>query len=434
MKETSILKEFTKYSILNILGMIGLSCYIFADTLFISIGLKTEGLTALNLAVPVFSFVQGFGMMIAMGGAIRYSISKGNQDKERQDAVFTQSLYFVLFISVFLIMAGVFLSNELTTLLGADETVHEMANIYLKVILLFSPAFMINSVLICFVRNDGNPKLSMMAMLIGSFSNIILDYIFIFPLNMGILGAVLATGIAPIIGIIVLSWHFIQKKNGFRIRKTKIKLKSFVDISSLGVSSLITEVSWGIVMIVFNTIILQINGNVGVAAYGIVATVSFVITAVFNGISQGIQPIISNNYGAGNKGNIYKVYRYALITAVTIAITIYVASVTLADPIVSIFNEEQNAVLTKIARDGIRIYFIGFVFVGFNSITVTYFSAVSRPKQAFIISLLRGFIVIIPVVWLLSGLLGMNGVWIAMPVTECLVGICAFMLRKQKKI
>ncbi len=431
MKNNNILSTFVKYVSLNVLGMLGLSCYILADTFFVARNLGANGLTALNLAIPLYSFIHGLGLMIGMGGSTRYSISKGNTNNKRSIMIFTQALQFTVIVSLILTIIGLLFSNSLATLLGADETIHSMTSTYLKTILTFAPMFMLNNLFICFVRNDGNPKLSMAAMLIGSLSNIILDYIFLFPLGMGMFGAALATAIAPIISLMILSIHFFKKKNTFTLMKVKLNFKSIKDISLLGVSALITEVSSGIVMIIFNGIILKLQGNIGVAAYGIIANIALVVIAIFTGIAQGIQPILSKNYGDSNNENIKKTYQYGIITAVICAIIAYSIIFTFSETIINFFNKDQNLILTSIAKNGMYIYFTAFAFVGINVITATYFSSIDKPKEAFLISLLRGFIIIIPMAFLLSSLLGINGVWLTFPLTELIVlGFTLFLLYK----
>ena len=172
--------------------------------------------------------------------------------------------------------------------MGGDKNnapeVYEMTLTYLRIILLFSPGFILNNLLQCFKRNDGSPQLAMTAMLAGSFSTIILDYIFIFPLKMGILGAVLATAAAPLIGITIM----MTRKSSFRPVKCNFIPKEGLSLLSTGVPFLVTVVSAGVVMIIFNIIILRINGNMGVAAYGVVANLSLVVMSVFTGIAQGM--------------------------------------------------------------------------------------------------------------------------------------------------
>lgn len=428
MKAETLRNEFFRYVILNICGMIGLSCYILADTFFISNGLGANGLTALNLAVPIYSFIHGSGLMFGMGGATRYSIYRGQKKYKSADKCFSNTIYIMSILAVIFMLVGIFFSEKLTILLGADKDVFLMTKTYLQVILLFAPAFMANDTLICFVRNDGNPKLSMVGMLTGSFSNIILDYVFIFPLHMGIFGAVLATGLASVISLFILSKHWITKQNQFHLVRTNPSFRLTGTIISLGAPSFITEMASGIVMIVFNTIILRQQGNIGVAAYGVVANLSLVVISIYSGIAQGTQPILSRVYGYGERENQKRILRYALKTMLVISCGIYMIFLFSANAIVSIFNSEQNIQLQKIAETGLKLYFTAIPFVGFNIIISSYFTSTEKALPAQIISLSRGFLVIIPMAFFLSFLLKMTGVWLSFPITECLVTLAGIAL------
>lgn len=416
-------REFLKYSSLNVLGMIALSCYILADTFFVSKALGADGLAALNLAIPVYSFINGSGLMIGMGGGIKYSIAKSQGAAQRADQTFTNSAVLTAVIAACFFLTGLLASGPLALLLGADGTVYEMTRTYLQVILLFAPMFMTNNLLLCFIRNDGAPQLSMAAMITGSLSNVVLDYVFMFPLGMGIFGAVLATGMAPVISILVLSPYLFRRKNQFHLRKCRISGKLALGIFSSGLPSLITEVSSGIVMIVFNTIILGIAGNIGVAAYGVIANLSLVVMSIYTGISQGIQPLLSSGYGTGNRKKTQSVLRYALVSALLISVVVYVCVFFGADPIAAVFNSEQNATLQSIAVTGLKIYFTACVFAGFNIILSVYFTSTENALPAHIISILRGFVVIIPMAFLLSAAAELLGVWAAFPATELTVSL-----------
>ena len=289
METQTLLKEFSQYVILNICGMIGLSCYILADTFFVSNGLGANGLTALNLAIPIYSFVHGSGLMFGMGGATKYSIYRGQKEYKNADKSFSSTIYIMSALAVIFMLTGILFSRLLTRLLGADKNVYHMTKTYIQVILLFAPAFMANDALICFVRNDGNPKLSMLGMLTGSFSNIILDYIFIFPLKMGIFGAVLATGLAPVISLIVLSKHWLTKQNQFHFVRIKPSFRLIGTIISLGVP----------------------------------ANLSLVVISIYTGIAQGTQPILSRVYGYGEHESQKQILKYALKTMLVISFGIY---------------------------------------------------------------------------------------------------------------
>ncbi len=290
---------------------------------------------------------------------------------------------------------------------------------------------MMNDVLICFVRNDCNPRLAMAAMLIGSLSNVILDYILIFPLQMGILGAVLATGLAPIISMCIMSKHWIGKQNNFHLLKTKPSRELTRNTILLGIPSFITEIASGIVMIVFNYIILRLRGNIGVAAYGIVANLSLVVTSIYTGIAQGIQPLTSRAYGYGKNEEIKRILKYAIATMLILSSCIYFTFLLIANPIVEIFNSERNAQLQQIAAAGLILYFIAIPFVGFNIILSVHFTSTEKALPAQIVSLSRGFFIVIPMTFFLSYILGMTGVWLSYPITEFTVFVIGMILYKR---
>lgn len=436
MKPKTLFTEFFQYVALNICGMIGLSCYILADTFFVSKGLGAKGLTALNLAIPVYSFVHGCGLMFGMGGAARYSIFRGQKKYTDADMAFSHMIYAVLALAAVFMLTGVFLSARLAAVLGAGGEVFSMTKIYLQVILLFSPAFMMNDVLLCFVRNDGSPGLSMTAMLAGSLSNIVMDYIFIFPLHLGILGAVLATGCAPVISMCILSLHRIKKQNHFHLKKAGFSPSFTAATLSLGLPSLVTEAAAGIVMIIFNSIILRLQGNIGVAAYGVVANLALVVTSVHTGIAQGIQPMISRFYGYGKLTDMKKILDYAIISVLLISGLIYLVFLLAAGPITFAFNSEQNLQLQEIAEKGLKLYFTAIPFAGFNIVLSTFFASTEKALPAQTISLSRGIFVIVPMAYLLSYFFKMTGIWLSYPVTEGIVtflGIILYKIQAQKK-
>lgn len=428
MKNKSVFNDFLRYVSLNILGQMAYSCYTLADTFFVSAKLGSNGLAALNLAFPIFCLINGTGLMIGMGGGTKYSISKSRGNGEQANYFFTNAVRTMLITTILFVTMGAFCSETLAKVLGADDAVFSMTSTYLRVMLLFAPAFLTNNLLQCFVRNDGNPALSMTAMITGSLSNVILDYVFIFPLNMGIFGAILATGLAPVISIIVISPYLICRKNGFHIVKGNVLPTGIGEILSCGLPSFLTEATSGVVMFLFNFIILRISGNVGVAAFGVITVISLVVVAVYTGLSQGVQPIISRNYGAGNSTNVTDALKYAIITMLLISTVIYSGIYWGADTLASIFNTEGNITLQSYAVTGLKMYFTACPFIGLNIVLATYFASTEKTRRAQTISLLRGFIILIPMAFLLSALWGMTGVWCAYPLTECLVAIIGTIL------
>ncbi|UPA32246.1 MATE family efflux transporter [Terrisporobacter glycolicus] len=413
--------KFMKYVSLNVMGMIGISCYILADTLFVSKALGTVGLASLNFSIPVFSIIQGIGLMIGIGGATDYSINE--QQKISNNTSFTQSLYLSGIMSIVFVLLGGFFAKDLSTLLGADETTLSLTKTYLTTIMLFAPFFICNNILLAFVRNDNNPKLSMIAMLTSSLANIILDYVFMFPFSMGIFGAAFATSLSPIISLCILSIHFTQKNQNIHFVKSKILFSKFYHIMTLGLSSLIGELTSAISLITFNLIILRIDGNTGVAAYGIVANVALIATSIFTGISQGIQPLSSEYYGRGDMTLVNRILRYSMTTTIIFAVLIYTIVCIFTNEIVAIFNSEQNMKLMMIASQGMKIYFLGYLFAGINIVSSAFFSSISKAKQGMIISILRSALILIPAVLLLSIFFKMDGIWYSFVITELAVFI-----------
>ena len=436
-RSEAVLPMYLKYVSANVLGMIGFSCYILADTFFIARGIGADALAALNLALPAYSLMNGTGLMIGMGAAARYTLSATRPDGDAHRSSFTHALYLAILAALIFTSAGLLIPDTIASILGANEQTIGYASDYLRILLTFSPLFLGNNLLLCFVRNDGEPALSMTAMITGSLTNIVLDYVFVYPLDMGMTGAAIATATAPLVGMAILSLHFIRRRGHFRIIRTAPSLKSAGHICALGVSSLITELSSGIVIIVFNFLILGLNGNTGVAAYGILANIGLVLTAVFTGIAQGIQPLVSRyaqQEGSAGGRTMSRLRRYSVITALLFAAIAYILTLLFSVPIADIFNRDHDPILTSIASDGMKIYFFSLFFSGINIVAGSFLSSSDRPKQAFVVSILRGFVLIVPVAWIFAKLLGMTGIWMSVPVTEALVCVVAvwFLFRKRR--
>lgn len=432
IKNESIVKSLIHYISFSVLSMLGLSFYILADTYFIANGVGSLGLTALNLIIPIYSFINAIGLMLGMGGATRFSLLIGKGHREKVHEVFSSVLILGILIGGVFTIAGITFSDKIVLLLGADETIYSYAKIYLVTIICFAIPFIVNSIFVCFVRNDGNPNLSMKAMIIGSLSNIVLDYILVYPFKLGMFGAAFATGLSPIISMCILSSHFIKKKNSFTFKKTKFSFDTIKKSILPGIPSFINEISTAIIIILFNLRILGLIGNVGVAAYGIIANLSIVGVSIFTGIGQGIQPLLSINYGCKNMNNVKKVYRTGCILGIISGLFMYVVILLIPKEIASLFTTD-NQELVDITVNGMIIYFAAFLIMGFNMITVTYFASTSYSKESFLISIFRGLLFIIPFIYILPTFFGINGVWLTILCSELLtIFVSIFYIIKRK--
>lgn len=370
-----MLKKFIKYVSQNMLGMVGMSVYILADTYFISVAVGADGITALNLVLPIYNIIFAIGAMMGVGSAIRFVVER-NKKSPDADGYFFHALVWAFIISLFFIFVGLFLPDKLIALLGGDAQIVATGKNYTRIFMCFAPFFMWNYICNAFVRNDGNPSIAMSATLFSSLFNIVFDYILMFPLGLSMEGAALATALSPVIGIAICSIHFQSKKSTIRLKPVLPSFRRLLYCCQVGVSSFVGEISSGVITVVFNMLILGLAGNTGVAAYGVVANTSLVAVALFNGIAQGSQPLISEAYSKGNQ------------------------------------------VLASYAENGLRLYFIGFLFAGMNIIGTSILSSIESAKYAFFASISRGFVAIIIFAFVLSALLGLNGVWLAFPAAE----------------
>ena len=300
MNKTDRLREFARYVSLNILGMIALSCYILADTFFVSQGM---GRTVLPPSILPFRstalFTKRSDDRHGRGHPLFHSKSQG--EDRLSNRTFTHALYLGAVFAVLFVLTGLFFSGTIVEPSAQKKMYSSCPGLIFGLFWHFLRPFFLTTTRDLVLRNDGAPQLAMAGMIGGSLSNIVLDWVFIFPCGWGIFGAAFATGLAPIISILILSPHFLRKKNGFRPVRCRPEAGQAGWILSSGVPSLVTEVSSGIVMIVFNSIIMGLCQNVGVAAYGVIANLSLVILSIYTGISQGIQPLISRSFGAGGE-------------------------------------------------------------------------------------------------------------------------------------
>ena len=425
-----MLQRFSKYVFQSVAGMVGVSVYVLADTFFISVYAGADGLAVLNLILPVYGLIYAIGSMIGIGSATRYGISKAKGEKA--DHYFSQAVAWSVLISIPFVLLGIFIPDKCLALLGADAGLVAMGETYLQIILMASPFFMSNYSVTAFARNDHATSIAMAGSLAGSIFNIVFDYIFIFPVGLGFSGAALATAFCPVVTMSVCMTHYLSKKCHIGFKWKKLSLRHLISCCQLGVSAFVGEISSAVIALVFNMLILGITGSIGVAAYGIVANLSIVGMSILNGLAQGVQPLISESYGKGNQKTVRKLLRWGLNSALVVEIVMVVFVWVFTDPLVAVFNSENNAMLLKYAHTGLQLYFLGFLFAGINILLVAYFSATANVRPAIIGSLLRGVIAIVICAVILSGILGMNGVWLSFLASEMITFVVILILSRKK--
>ena len=401
------MRKYLRFVSQSVLGMLGLSVYILADTFFIANYIGADGLASLNLALPIYGIINGTGLLIGIGGGVRYTLRHTRGD-ENADSVFTASLLMGAVLSFIYVLCGVFGAEHLARLLGASGTVLQPTTVYLKVCCLFSPFFILNNILTAFTRNDDAPGRTMAAMLTGSFANIVMDWYMVCVLNAGMLGAVLATGMSPIFGVAIC----LTRKRGYHIGKHRI-FEEIPKISAAGFSAFIGEFSSTVVILIFNYLLLSLAGSTGVAAYGIIANVALVATAVLTGAAQGVQPLISIAFAEQDRRTLTQQTRRGVVTAVL---------------------RKGSAELTALAVPGLMLYFLNYLVSGVNLLLIARFAAAERSRDAAVLSLLRGVILVVPCAVVLANIFGLTGLWLAVPTAEVLSLLCGlYLLYREKK-
>lgn len=427
----SLRHEFFHYVYNSVLGNVGLTAYFLADTIFIARGVGVNGLTSLNLALPIYSVIYGFGFMFATGCAVQYSVLTAQGEDREANSIFTEGCLYCLIISVLFALIGFFFCGPIARFMGASDLVFADTTTYIRTISLFSPFFIFNNLLTSMIRNDEEPKLVMMAQLIGTFFNIVFDYIFIFPMGMGMFGAALATCFSPLVSILVMSRFFFKGRNHFHfngLRKAGVMIRNLFRTMYLGLSSFVNEMATGLVIFFFNQVLLNLGGDTAVAAYGITANLTTIVLCVFNGIGQGFQPLISRYFGEGDLKKIHKIFHYGILTSVVTGLVIVAVIFIWTNPIVLIFVEERDALLESMAANALKLGSLSYLFASFNLCCAYYLAALERARDSFILSLCRGVILVVPLLYLFSSLWGINGVWLTSPGAELLTTLIAVIM------
>ncbi len=383
-----------------------------------------DGTAALAVVSPVWNVIYSLGLLMGIGGSVLFSAlrgqSEGNQEKSNE--YFTASLIGVSVLAAVSWLAVAIFDRQLLLLFGAEETLLPLARRYLFPVKFVIPSFLFSQMLAAFLRNDGNPGLATKAVLFGGIFNIFGDIFFVFGLNMGILGAGLATAIGSVISLLLMLTHFAGSRNTLRLRMPERPISMLKSICVTGFSTFFIDVAMGILTVLFNRQILTYLGTEALSVYGIIINVSTFVQCCAYSIGQASQPIISTNYGAGNGDRIRQTLRYALGTAAVFGV-IWTAAVQLVPNLfVRIFMTPTEEILA-IAPAIIRCYGISFLLLPLNIFSTYYFQAVMKPAASFVVSVVRGALLSGILILLLPAAAGADALWFAMPITEAIVVI-----------
>lgn len=383
-----------------------------------------DGSAALAVVAPVWNIIYSFGLLMGIGGSVIFSTIRGRvrgQEKESNE-YFTASVTGSVILAAIIWMLIIFFDRELLTMFGAKDNTLTLGLEYVAPIKYAIPLFLFNQMLAAYLRNDKNPALATGAVLAGGIFNVFGDYFFVFTCDMGAYGAGLATAIGSTITFAVMLAHFFTKRNTLKLVKPTRLPKKLKEISVTGFSTFFIDVAMGILTILFNRQIMKYLGNDALAVYGVIVNVSTLAQCCTYSVGQASQPIISTNYGAGNGDRIRQTLKYALGTAAVFSVFWTALSLAFPNMFIRVFMSPTPEVL-EIAPGIIRCYCVSFILLPLNIFSTYYFQALMKPKNAFIVSVARGFVVSGILIYLLPVVAGADSIWFAMPITELVVAV-----------
>lgn len=418
----SIAKDFKFFSLLRfalptMVMMIFMSLYSIVDGIFISRLLGTNALSAANIVYPVISIVFAVGIMLSTGGSalIAKKLGEGKEREAREDFFFLNSCKLSFGIAILLI--GNIFIEPIVRALGSTDALLPYCVDYLSVSLLLAPAAMLQMMFQTFFVTAGKPLIGLMLTISGGVANMILDYLFMGPFNMGISGAALATGIGELIPAVIGLFYFLFTRHSLYLTKPVVRFQVLKESCFNGSSEMVTNLSTAVVTYLFNITMLKFLGEPGVAAITIVLYGQFLFNALYMGFSMGVAPVISYNHGSQNLPLLKRIFKICIGFISISSILITIMALVSSPVIVEIFTPIGSATY-DIAKTGFFLFSINYIFAGINIYSSSMFTAFSDGKVSALISFVRTFVLIVLNILLLPYLIGVNGVWLAVPAAE----------------
>lgn len=414
-------KEFFKYAIPSALAMFISSLYTVIDGIFVGQGVGDSALAAVNIVLPFTVMLFGLASMFAIGGGALVSKNIGANNVDKAVNIFRQVFKSLLIVSLIISIICVIFTNQIVSILGATDILKPLGVEYLRFYALFCIPNIIGIVLNSFIRNDGRPKLAMVSTISGAITNIILDYIFIFKLGMGIKGAAIATGLGQIVTVSILLPHFIMKKGYLSFGKVKVSLKTSKEVCIIGFPSFFAQGSYSIIVLLTNIALVKYAGEIGVSAYSILNYLTTNIYMVLYGITLGVQPLVSYNYGKKDVNKMLGFFRITSASNIIITGFFVIISFVFGPVLISIFTNDVQ--IANMAYVALKIACLSYFAVGLNLNSLVYYQAIEIPKYSNLSCILRSIVYLPICLFLLGKFFGINGIWASAIISETLTFI-----------
>lgn len=411
------LLSLLKYTFPTVVMMVFFSFYTIVDGMFIAKFVGSNALSATNIVFPVINIIIGVGVMFATGGSaiVARKMGEGKDLEAKQN--FTLIALTTLIVGCVIAIISIFFMKDIIYALGSTKSLYANCREYLFYMLIFTPFLILKLFFDYFLVTAGAPTLGLMSAVAGGIVNMVLDYVFIVPMNMGLKGAALATSIGYVLPSLVGIVYFLNKKNVLHFVRPKFNINVIKNSCLNGSSEMITQISSAVTTFLFNIVMIKFLGEEGVAAITIILYVQFLLNSAYLGFTSGVQPRISYNYGSLDEEQVSKLVKYSLLIVSSFGIITFFASRIMSDILISMFAT-KGSTLFDITKNGFMIFSICYLVEGINIFGSGMFTAFSNGKISALISLLRTFLFFVVGMLLLPKYLGVNGVWLVVPFAE----------------
>ncbi len=428
-------KNLCRYIFPAMGGLFVTYLYNVVDGIFVGQGVGSAALGAVNIGVPFITFAVAIAAMFPMGGGTVVAIRMGRADKEGANHAFMTAFLLTLLASLLLTLIGMAFSRQIVDLGGGrtlSHTMRDMAADYLFYYCAFSVPMLISTCLSVFVRNDGSPTLSFVGMCVGAGANIFLDWLFIFPMKMGVVGAAVASGLGQVFSVAVLLSHFVRKRGSLRFQRFPVNGALVGKICKRGVPEAASQLTTPVTALCYNLMLASLVGDIGVSTFSVLSFIYSLVNAILSGTAQGLQPLWGLCYGERDTDGINLYFRWGIRINAILSVVIYGLLFLFAEPAIRIFNRDPE--LVQNASAALPLFGLSFIPMALNLIYTAFLYSTKRTLQADAISLSRGVALKAAAIFCIPVLLGIDVIWLAPFAAELLTLVLALALTRGCKL
>ncbi len=434
MATAPIGKLMLKYAVPSVVALVVNALYNIVDQIFIGWGVGTLGNSATNVIFPLSMIITAFSLLLGDGGAAYLSLELGRQNKSKAQKGVNNTLSWLIITAIFFLIVCIIFLRPMIQLFGATPDNLPYALAYGKIVVIGFPFVIIGSGMCSVIRADGTPQLTMIGMIVGCVTNIVLDAIFVLGFGWGMKGAALATIIGQILNFILCIWYIPRFKTvKINLSDMKPQFSLLKKIAGLGISSFISQIAVAIVMTVINYYLVhygstsKYGSDIPLAAFGIAMKFNTILVSLATGIGTGSQPIVGYNYGSGDYKRVRKSFSIAAKTATIVALIFFLVFQIFPEQLTAMFGN-QGALYDEFSVMSLRIFPLLCFLNGFQIVVAIFFQSIGKPVISGIISLSRQILFLIPAIMILCSFIGITGVLWAGPLADGLAFILALIL------